>query len=85
MNMSRPTLYRKIKRITGLSPNGLINLTRLQHAASLLESAPYKVNEIAGMTGFLSPGSFGKAFVKQFKITPTAYQRMKKTSTVKHF
>ncbi len=30
MNMSRPTFYRKIKAISDLSPNELINLTRLK-------------------------------------------------------
>lgn len=80
MNMSRPTFYRKIKKITDLSPHDLINLARLQRAARLLESAEYKINEVARMTGFLSQSSFGKAFIKQFKITPTEYQRMRRNA-----
>ena len=36
MNMSRPTLYRKIKAIAGLTPNELIHITRLKKAAFLL-------------------------------------------------
>ena len=78
MYMSRPTLYRKIKSITDLTPNELINLARLKQAAGLLESADYKVFEIAKMVGFNSQSSFGKAFVKHFKVTPTEYQRINK-------
>jgi AraC-like DNA-binding protein/CheY-like chemotaxis protein len=77
MNMSRPVFYKKIKRITNLTPNDLINRARLMHAARLLESADYKVNEIARMTGFHSQSSFAKSFVKRFKVTPTEYRRLK--------
>jgi two-component system cell cycle response regulator len=80
MNMSRPTFYRKIKFVTELTPNDLINLVRLKYAAGLLESAEHKINEIAKMAGFQSQSSFGRAFIKQYKVTPTEYQRLKKKS-----
>jgi AraC-like DNA-binding protein len=76
--MSRPTLYRKIKAITDLTPNELINRARLKQAADLLESGDYKVFEIAQMVGFNSQSSFGKAFIKHFLVTPTEYQLMNK-------
>lgn len=78
MNMSRPTLYRKIKNLTGQTPNELIGSARLQQAAILIASANYKIFEVAEMVGFGSSSSFSKAFFKKFKATPIAYQRMKK-------
>jgi len=78
MNMSRPTLYRKIKNITDRTPNELIGLARLKQAASLLLSDDYKVFEVAQMVGFTSQSTFGKAFLKLFKVTPKEYQRMHK-------
>lgn len=84
MNMSRPTLYRKIKTLTNQTPNELIALARLKQAAALLASAKYKVFEVAEMTGFNSPSSFGKAFLKQFKVTPVAYQQISKNAGM-HF
>jgi two-component system cell cycle response regulator len=78
MYMSRPTLYRKIKAVTDQTPNELINLARLKEAARLLESADYKVFEIAQMVGFNSQSSFGKVFIKHFKVTPTEYQLLNK-------
>jgi AraC-like DNA-binding protein len=78
MNMSRPAFYKKLKTVTHLTPNHLINKARLSRAAELLGSADYKVNEVARMTGFQSQSSFAKAFVKRFKLTPTEYRRLKK-------
>jgi ligand-binding sensor domain-containing protein/signal transduction histidine kinase/DNA-binding response OmpR family regulator len=73
MNMSRSTLYRKIKDMTNLSPKELINLTRLKKAAELLKTNQYKVYEVSYMVGFNSPTIFGRNFQKQFDMTPTEY------------
>jgi two-component system cell cycle response regulator len=78
MHMSLPTLYRKIKDITHLTPNELINEARLRKAADLLTEGRHRVSEVARMVGYGSPSSFGKSFLKQFKVTPATYQRMKK-------
>src|SRR5678809_260485 len=43
MNMSRPTFYRKIKVVSDLTPNELINLARLKKAAELLAEGNYKI------------------------------------------
>lgn len=73
MNMSRVTLYRKIKAISDLTPIELINITRLKKAAELLASGDYKMYEIAAMTGFSSQSNFARNFHKQFGVTPTDY------------
>jgi len=75
MNMSRPTLYRKIKDISELTPNELVTVARLKKAAELLTAGNYKVFEVATMVGFNSQSSFGKAFLKQFKATPTQFKK----------
>ncbi|MFT3749497.1 MAG: response regulator [Agriterribacter sp.] len=78
MNMSRPTLYRKIKGISNLTPHELINITRLKKAAELLAEGKYRIIEIADMTGFQSQNNFGRNFLKQFGMTPTEYIHMKR-------
>ncbi|MBO9562641.1 MAG: helix-turn-helix domain-containing protein [Niastella sp.] len=78
MHMSRPTLYRKMKYVTNLTPNELINEARLRKAAELLASGQYRASEVAHMVGYCSHSSFGKSFLKQFGVTPATYQRMKK-------
>jgi AraC-like DNA-binding protein len=77
MNMSRPTFYRKLKCISDLTPNELINVARLNRAAELISTTAHKVCEIAKMVGFNSQSNFGKAFLKRFNVTPTEYQQMR--------
>lgn len=79
MNMSRITLYRKIKAISVLTPLEVINITRLKKAAELLAEGEYKIYEIADMVGFSSQSNFARSFQKQFNITPTEYINSKHT------
>ncbi|RYE35702.1 MAG: hybrid sensor histidine kinase/response regulator [Sphingobacteriaceae bacterium] len=79
LNMSKPTLYRKIKAISSLTINELINITRLKVAAKLLEEGHYKIYEVADMVGYSSQSHLGRNFLKQFGTTPTEYQQSKKT------
>lgn len=78
MNVSRPTLYRKIRSISEHTPNELINTFRLYKAAELLSTDDCKIIEIVKMVGFHSRSNFGKAFLKFFGITPRTYRRMSK-------
>ncbi|HET7119457.1 MAG TPA: response regulator, partial [Hanamia sp.] len=73
MNMSKATLYRKIKGLSDLTPNELINLTRLKKAAELLSSGEYKINEVAYMIGYSMPTNFSRDFQKQFGISPSTF------------
>ncbi|MBC7417688.1 MAG: response regulator, partial [Pedobacter sp.] len=78
MNMSRPTLYRKIKSISDLTPSELINVTRLKRAAELLANGNYKIYEIADLVGYSSQSRFSRNFNKQFGCSPTEYaQKLK--------
>lgn len=85
MNMSKPTLYRKVKAISNLTINELINITRLKAAAKLLEEGDYKIYEVANMVGYSSQSHLGRNFLKQFGTTPTEYQHNKKAAKVKSF
>jgi two-component system cell cycle response regulator len=78
MNLSRASLYRKISAVTNLTPLELINITRLKRAAELLAGGEHRIYEICDMTGFNSQSNFGRSFLKQFGLTPSAYAMMKK-------
>ncbi|WP_143305645.1 response regulator [Chitinophaga vietnamensis] len=80
MNMSRPTLYRKIKMVSGMAPSEFINITRLKKAAELLVLGQYKIYEVALMTGFGSQSNFTRSFSRHFNITPTAYLAAKRNA-----
>lgn len=78
MNMSRVTLYRKIKSISKLSPLELINIIRLRKAAELLAEGDYKVYEISAIVGYSSQSNFARNFHKQFSMSPTEYMHSMK-------
>ncbi len=77
LNITRITLYRKIKTITNLTPIELITVTRLKKAASLLLQGDYRIYEVAEMAGFSSQSNFARSFQKQFGMSPTDYINMK--------
>jgi two-component system cell cycle response regulator len=79
MNMSRPTLYRKIKSISDLTPNELINVARLKKAAELLAEGNYKMFEISEIVGYTSQTNFGRNFLKQFGMAPTDYLNLNRS------
>ncbi len=83
MNMSRATLYRKIKAISNLSPRHLIAITRLKKAAELLVESDHKISTIARMVGFSSQSQLSRSFIKQFGMTPSEYASSKKVNTDK--
>ena len=76
MKISRSTLYNKIKILADITPNELIQLTRLKHAAVLLQDGHYRVNEICYMVGFNSPSYFAKCFQKQFGVRPNDFTKL---------
>lgn len=79
MNTTKPTLYRKIKSISDLTPNELINVSRLKKAAELLSEGDYKIYEVADMVGYHSQNNFGRNFLKQFGMTPSEYAGAKQS------
>lgn len=70
MGISRAQLYRKIKSITGISPNDIIREARLKRADRLLETTDKSVSEIAYEVGFSSPSYFTKCYREFFGRTP---------------
>jgi len=77
MNMSRMTLYRKVKAISDLSPLELMNVTRLKKAAELLAEGGYMIYQIADLVGFGTQSNFARSFHKQFGMTPTEFMHSK--------
>ncbi|WP_127124582.1 helix-turn-helix domain-containing protein [Pseudoflavitalea rhizosphaerae] len=84
MHMSRATLYRKLKGVTGLTPNEWINEARMEKAAELLAEGRYRAFQVARMLGYTTQSSFGKMFLKQYKVTPGNYQRMEMVLNQSH-
>lgn len=75
MNMSKSTLYRKIKSMTGLTPLDFVRNIKMKRACMMLLSCTQNISEIAYAVGFSTPKYFTKCFKDEFGITPTEYQQ----------
>ena len=71
--MSRMHLYRKLKALSGQSPNKVIRSIRLKKAAQLLLSGQYNVSEVTYMVGYNDLKSFREQFKKEFGVSPSDY------------
>lgn len=68
--MSRSSLYRKIKIITGMSPVELVRNTKLKKSYELLREGRMNISQVAYTTGFSNPKYFSTCFKEQFGISP---------------
>lgn len=75
MNMSKSSLYRKIKTMTGLPPNEYIRNIRLKHACQMLKDKSRNISDVAYSVGFTDPRYFATCFKTVFNTTPTEYQK----------
>ncbi|MCX6181930.1 MAG: response regulator [Bacteroidetes bacterium] len=81
LGMSKSTLYRKLKSITGKSAVDIIQEFRLQKAHTLLSNSSMNISEIAYSVGYTDPGYFSTRFKERFNIAPSAIS--KSTSPLK--
>ncbi len=69
--VSLTQLNRKIKSLTGLTPNNLIKSIRLRKAYKLIREEGFRVSEAAYQTGFSDPNYFTTCFKKEFGENPS--------------
>ena len=74
LNMSRASLHRKVKAVSGMTPTELMRVQRLNRASELLKEGRLNVNEVAYAVGFSTPSYFTQLFKKQFGVLPTQYK-----------
>jgi TolB-like protein/AraC-like DNA-binding protein/Tfp pilus assembly protein PilF len=70
LHVSRSTLLRKIKKLTGLSASQFIRQVRLEMAFDLLKSETYTVSEVSFKVGFGSTSYFIKCFREHYGYPP---------------
>ena len=77
--MGRTLIFRKLKAVTGLTPNDFMKLVRLKEAKRMIVEGRYRITEIGFLTGFSSSSYFAKCFAKQFGILPTEFLEKQET------
>lgn len=73
MAMSRSVFFKKIKSLTGQSPQDLIRDIKMKKAITLLSEKKYNIGEIAYLTGYPNAKYFSTAFKKYYGKTPSEY------------
>ena len=72
LNMSRSNFYRKIKALSGMSPNDYLKTLRMNKAAELIMQGT-RISEVAVQVGFTSSSYFAKCFKARYGVLPKEY------------
>ena len=71
INISERHLFRRVKALTGLSPQKYLRRYRLQLAKQYLERGTYRtVKETANAVGYVNTSYFISQFEKEFGVKP---------------
>jgi YesN/AraC family two-component response regulator len=73
LNMSQPTLYRRVKMLTNYTIIELIRGVRMKSAAELLRTKKYSIQEVSEMVGYNDAPTFRKHFVDFYGSTPSTF------------
>jgi len=75
--MSRTSLFRKVKAITGMNINQFITKVKIDKAAALLKTGDYTVAQASYEVGFNNVKYFRKLFKEQFEQLPSELSQIK--------
>ncbi|WMI65710.1 two-component regulator propeller domain-containing protein [Aestuariibaculum sp. YM273] len=75
MGMSRTSLFRKLKAITGLNINQFIRKVKLDKAAELIKTGKYTIAQASYEVGFNNVKYFRKLFKEQFEKLPSEFSK----------
>jgi signal transduction histidine kinase/AraC-like DNA-binding protein len=73
VHMSHPTLYRKVKALTGCSINELIRKVKMKCAEDMLLQGRYTISEVSLRVGISNIAYFRQCFKEEFGATPSEY------------
>jgi AraC-like DNA-binding protein len=80
MTTNRTSLFEAFKAVVGKTPMEYINRLRLDEAKRLLDNSALTIEAIAMDCGFGTSNTFYRQFRECYRITPTEYRRVAKTS-----
>lgn len=75
LGISRSVFYKKLKGLTGMSPNDFVRGYRFKLAAQMINEGELSLQEIADSTGFNSYSYFSKSFKAHFGISPKDFRQ----------
>lgn len=74
MNVSKSTLYNKLKTLTGLNTSAFITNIRMKAACRIMDqNHAIRISDLAYSVGFNDPKYFSSCFKKEFNMRPSEY------------
>lgn len=76
--IGRTNFYRKVRELTGMSPNDYLRKCRMERAAELLRTTDLPISEVCVQVGVPDAQYFSKVFKIYFATTPSIYREQTK-------
>ena len=76
--IGRTNFYRKVRELTGMSPNDYLRKCRMERAAELLCNSTEPVSEVCAQVGIPDAQYFSRVFKTFYGVTPSAYRENNK-------
>ena len=78
VNMSKSTLYKRLKSLTGMYTSAFIRNIRMKAACELLKAKPnMRIADLAYAVGYNEPKYFSSCFKKDFGMLPSEYAEVR--------
>lgn len=77
VNVSKTTLNRKLRSITGKSPHDFISAQKMQQACLWLQDKDRNITEIAISLGYSDRKYFSSCFKKEYGLSPSEFRKEK--------
>ena len=72
--IGRTNFYRKVRELTGMSPNDYLRKCRMERAAELLRTSETAISEVCAQVGIPDAQYFSRVFKSYFGTTPSFYR-----------
>ena len=72
--LGRTNFYRKVRELTGMSPNDYLRKCRMTKAAELLQNTGLSISDICAQVGIPDAQYFSRVFKAHFGVSPSIYR-----------
>ncbi len=72
--IGRTNFYRKVRELTGFSPNDYLKKCRMERAAELLDGTEEPINEVCAQVGIPDAQYFSRVFKAHYGVSPSVYR-----------
>lgn len=72
--LGRTNFYRKVRELTGMSPNDYLRKCRMTKAGELLQNTELSISDVCVQVGIPDAQYFSRVFKAHYGVTPSLYR-----------